>query len=768
MKKIIKFIINFRITILIIIVINTFVLGYIASKGTIASSIGNLFFGDENHEYNNYINKIKDFVSDEVFFIVIEDYLPAGRQKIKTLQKVIDQINEIPDIERVDSLLNAQYIFSKNNTLNVKRYSDEMLLNPDNLNTFFNNIKNDPLYNGIIISKNGKHIAVLIELTHDDARPVERGPLLVNNIFNIFVEHGFSKLKLKKIGIMASLSEIMHQTRKNFLVLYPIVFITLFFTLFILFKSFWPVLITMIVSLIAVIWTVGFSVILDEKINIFIAIAPVIILIITTSDVIHLCSAYILELSAGKTKKNAIIDSGTEVGFACIMTSITTFIGFMSISFTPVPAFKQLGFVLGFGVAAALLLAMTFSPILFSIMKSPDFKKFSDFKIQIALERILKKFKQKVFNNTYLILFLFICLLVFSIYGLLHLNIETNFNERLNEKNEIRVYENFFNNNFAKSNFLDIFISSTEKNDIFDPNIFSNIIDFQNELSKNTDIDKIISIVDLFEIIHKQITGENIDNLKKLLSRELLSQYILLFEMSGGTDLNRFINFERNTIRLSVRLSNNDIRATYETGCKIKSFSDLFFNNKIKVETTGLVYLMGMFIDKIINGQKKGVLIAFFMIFILMIIWTKSIKTGFWSMIPNILPVLALGGLVGILYDKVDSDTLPIAMIAIGIGVDDTIHFITRLRFESQKTKNTLTALNTTFHFTGRAILITTFILVSGFLPFSLSDYYSIKIMGTLLPFTLIIALLADLFLVTAFVKLKLICFSSVKSEGIQ
>ena len=137
-----------------------------------------------------------------------------------------------------------------------------------------------------------------------------------------------------------------------------------------------------------------------------------------------------------------------------------------------------------------------------------------------------------------------------------------------------------------------------------------------------------------------------------------------------------------------------------------------------------------------------------------MIIWMKSVRIGLWSMLPNLLPILVLGGYLGLFYDEIDSDTITIAMIAIGIGVDDTIHFLMRWRFESARSTTTAEALDRTFHFSGRAIIITTVILAAGFAPFAFSDYYSVRIMGTLLPFTLVVALLADLLFVPALVKL--------------
>jgi predicted RND superfamily exporter protein len=105
-------------------------------------------------------------------------------------------------------------------------------------------------------------------------------------------------------------------------------------------------------------------------------------------------------------------------------------------------------------------------------------------------------------------------------------------------------------------------------------------------------------------------------------------------------------------------------------------------------------------------------------------------------------------------------------MVAVGIGVDDTIHFLCRLRFESARTTDANIALQRTFHFSGRAMATTTIILAAGFLPLGFSNYFSIRIFGILLPLTLLVALLADILLVPALVKVGAIRFPLTVSES--
>jgi len=750
----IKFIIRYRFFVLGLLLLITGAFAYIASQGIIASSIGNLFFGDDHPEYGRYKKRIREFANDEVFIIAYQDPDFLNPDKLQQLEGVIEKIKEIPDVGRVDSIINAQHTFARDDTLYVKRYANEVIDRSDRLSDVYASLMADDMLTGLVISNDGNHVAVIVELEPDDARAVERGPLVVDEALDIFKQAGFDSGKLHRVGLIATLSEVMVQTRFNISRLFPFVCMVLLIVLYVMFHRFWPVFITLVVALIAVIWTIGFAVLFDRNINIFIAMAPVVILIVTTSDVIHLCSAYMLELGRGKPKEAAIFSSGHDVGTACLMTSATTFVGFVSMSMVPVPAFKQMGLVLGFGVAVALLLAMTLTPILFWLMKQPDPWNDEVSKSQRVLTCLLSAIQQFVLKKPVLIICIFAIGLAVSLWGLLYLTIETDFSKRLDDNNSIRIDEKFYTHNFAGSNFLEVFITTPEPEGLLDPEVFSKIIAFQETLEQMPEVDNVVSVVDLVETIDRELNAGQSFPPQSALTRQLLAQYLLLFEMSGGEDLERLVNFDYQTLRMAVRLSDTRVRTTYDLGNRVKLRAHDIFGDTAEVHATGLTYLMGMFLNEIINGQRMGIAFAFASILLLMIIWMKSVRIGLWSMLPNLLPILVLGGYLGLFYDEVDSDTITIAMIAIGIGVDDTIHFLMRWRFENARSASTAEALDRTFHFSGRAIIITTVILAAGFAPFALSDYYSVRIMGTLLPLTLVVALLADLLFVPALVKL--------------
>ena len=765
MNRFFQFTIRYRWIILVLMALVTVAAGAMISRGIVATTIGGMFLG-EDPRYHRYLERVSEFGSSEAMIVVFEDEKILSAVSQARLIKAVNQIKKIPLIVSVRSVLDVQNIQSSEQELVISPYADLALKNPEAIKEIQQQLANDPLGGGLFISKDGKYSTVLVELDAEADIAAEQGPAIVNNVRKAFLESGYNEGNIHIVGMPATLAAVIQETNFNIQRLFPIVCLILFITVWIMFRRFWPVVLTLTVSFIAVIWTIGFSVLLDRHISVLTSMIPAVIMIIAFSDVVHLCSAYLLELGRGKSKKEAIFASGSDVGKACLLTSATTFFGFVAMSFVPAPAFRHLGIVLGVGVGVALLIAVTLVPIFFSFMREPKpWRIGSTGKVQDFLDRFLSASAGISNNHPWKVIIVFAIFITICIVGLTQLRIDTDFAERLDKDHPVQVDSRFFMEHFPGANLLDVFIETPEKDGLLDPELFKQIALYQDTLEKQPGVSRVFSLVDLVETMHRKLNegDEQAGRLPK--SREALAQYLLLFEMSGGEEMERLVDFSRTTMRMTMQMPEEAVRVTAVSGLKAKESAPALVNKKARVEVSGLMFLMGWWLDSILAGQRRGLGFAFLAISIMMMIGLRSIRVGLWSMLPNMLPLLALGAYMGIVYDTTDSDLLALAMIAIGIGVDDTIHFLMRFRIESQRQTDIKTAIERTFHFSGRGIVITTIILVAGFAPFILSDYLSLWFMGSLLPMTLIVALVADLFLAPALVRVGAIRFSNKNAD---
>ena len=754
------FTIRYRWIILILMTLITIAAGAMITRGIVSTTIGGMFLG-ENPRYQQYLERVSIFGSNEAMIVAFEDEEVLSPKSQDKLKKAVKQIKSIPLISSVRSVLDVQQIKSNEDGLTISTYADDALQNPASAKEIQEQLTKDPMAGDLFISKDGSFSTVLIELDAKADIAAEKGPEIINRVRKAFEDNGYESSNIHLVGMPATLSAVIQETNFNIQKLFPIVCLVLFITVWIMFRRFWPVVLTLTVSLIAVIWTVGFSVLLDRHISILTSMVPPVIMIISFSDVVHLCSAYLLELGRGKTKKEAIFASGSDVGKACLLTSVTTFFGFVAMSFVPAPIFRQMGVVLGFGVSVALLIAVTLVPIIFSFMRKPKpWRVGSTGKVQDFLDRFLSASARISNNRPWTVIFTFAVFIVACVIGLTNLRIDTDFVKRLDENHPVRVDSRLFMAHFPGANMLDVFIETPEKDGLLDPELFEQIALYQDTLSKQPGVSRVFSLVDLVEMIHEKLNDGEKDAGRLPKSRAALAQYLLLFEMSGGEELERLVDFSRKTMRMTMQMPEEAVRITAQAGITAEKLVPEPVAKKAEVQVSGLMFLMGWWLDNILVGQRRGLAFAFLAISIMMIIGLRSIRVGLWSMLPNTLPLLALGAYLGIFYDQTDSDLLALAMIAIGIGVDDTIHFLMRFRIEFQRQDDIKSAIERTFHFSGRGIIITTVILVAGFMPFMLSDYMSLWFMGSLLPLTLVVALVGDLFLAPALVRVGAMRFS--------
>ena len=238
MKTYIRLIIRYRFSVLVLVFGITLTFGAIASQGIFASSIGNLFFGDDHPGFVKYKQRIREFANDEVFIIIYKDANLLSEESLKRLQKVVEKIEEIPEVGRIDSLLNAQHTFAIEDTLYVNKYADEALEQPDNTGKILEDLKGDPLLSGLLISQDGQHAAIIIELTPDEDRPAEVGPQIVKQVLEMFEQAGFEQEHLHRVGLVSTLAEIMYQTHFNIVRLFPLGCVILLIVVFIMFHRF--------------------------------------------------------------------------------------------------------------------------------------------------------------------------------------------------------------------------------------------------------------------------------------------------------------------------------------------------------------------------------------------------------------------------------------------------------------------------------------------------------------------------------------------------
>ncbi len=753
-----QLVLRFRLGILALVGALSLLAAASVTRAELHTSVQKLFFGD-SPEWNEYLDRAEVFGNDDVALVALRDPDPLSEASLDRLELATATLEADPEVVRTDGLHRVARMGSRDGALVVEPYADLARADQDARGRLLDELRADPLAGELIMSPEGPYHLVTVEITVDGQRNAESRPRLEAAIDQAFVDAGYDAEHVSQGGFATLAAELQRQTWFNLFVLLPISVSVLGITCLVLFRRLAPALVTLGVSLLAMLWTLGLAVQWDRELNLMVAVVPAVVVIVGFSDVVHLWSAYLTERRAGREHREAILASAADVGKACLFTSATTFVGFICLGMVPTPVFQQIGVLLGLGVALALLLAMTLVPIALSLLPPPEVAPEGEGRrVRRWVDALLDRIADLADTHPRKIIAAFGLLLATSAVGLSRLSVETNFAGRFAPDNATRQDLDLLEQHFAGTTLVQILVDSTEPGGLLEPETFHAIAELEASLEEREDIDAVISLVDLIGAMHPLLGGSGAlpD------SREALAQYLLLFELSGGADLDRLVDFDRQTLRMLARVPAGGVRAVYEAGKSAEREAEARPLPGVEtVDATGFTYLLGSWLGEIVAGQRRGLLLSFGIIGVMMVGGLRSLRTGLWSMVPNLVPIVVLGGMLGLFTEHLDSDTMIVGMIALGIGVDDTIHFLVRYRLERQRAEAAGeplgTAIHRTFRFAGRAIVMTTVVLGLGFLPLALSDYYSVWMFGAYLPMALVLALVADLLLVPALARLGLL-----------
>ena len=514
----------------------------------------------------------------------------------------------------------------------------------------------------------------------------------------------------------------------------PIAFIIAAITLIWIFRQIRMLIIALTSILISLIWVSGIMALFNISINVISYLTFNLLMIIGVSDAIHLLMKYHEEINKNSNKRSTLGVVIEKIGSALFLTSFTTAVGFMSLSITNIRILQEFGVIMGVGIGILFIITIIIMPIMLLYINIPD---------KIHIERlILKRKKSLSFQSLKavqkypkVVISLSGFLLILSIYGIYQIDSNVTVLGDLKPSNKLYKDISFVEDNFGGTLPLEIIISSVGtplSKDLYIKTNAVNTIDNSDFYNK----------VNLFM---RDLT--NYENIKSVTGYWNL-------DGSLNAQQKKYTNKDRTEIRISCGIENIDSnQADWLKKSIIKDYINVFdTENGLKV--TGSTLLALKMNRYLIASLLNSFIIAFIVIFISMNILFRSIKLSLVSIIPNIIPLLFAGAVMGFFGIELRPATAMTFSIALGIAVDDTIHFLSRFRSEYLITRSHEKSTTTTILTTGRAIIGTSITLGMGFLVLIFSNFKPNFEFGILATIILIVALLSSLILLPALINL--------------
>jgi predicted RND superfamily exporter protein len=592
-----------------------------------------------------------------------------------------------------------------------------------------------------LISKDGTSLCVFLK--HEDVLSKKKSDYIVDEVERISKKYNFEKVRMA--GTTAGQKYYIYKMNFELILFAALSGILIVLFLFIAFRSGWGIIVPQVVIVSTVVWVLGGMGLFDTPMNILLTTLPSILFVVSMSDVIHLVSRYLDALRENHPKFEAIIMTLKEVGLATFLTSFTTSIGFLSLYFVNVQPVKTFGLVVGIGVMIAYLLTILCLPILFYYTPAPKIIQKQD---DSFWTKRLPKWYKWIIGNGKRILIGNAILVGISLAGIYFIEADNLIMDDISEKEQIKQDFNYLDTHFGGFRPFELAVTVKDTNDnIWNPEYLETIDKVENYLENVYGVELKNTLVLSLKVLNRSSHAGNPSEFKLPEDKRSLKRFRRFLKIAGQGQMIRLIldSTERVT-RITGGIGdwgNNRVSAKNE---KFRQFlKENNLEEKLEFRLTGSAYILDKNISYLSMSLLQGLLFSILIVAGIMGLIYKSLRMMIISIIPNVIPLMVIGGLMGFTGLEIKTSTAIIFTIAFGIAVDDTIHLLGKFKFELMKGKSKMDALQTAFLVTGKAMILTTLILCSGFMLLLLSSFNGTFNLGFLLSITLFVALILDL-----------------------
>jgi uncharacterized protein len=736
------------------ILVLTMFFGYRASKLGFDYNFENFFpTGDPDLEYYLEFRNKFEFDTDYLFVGVENNDGIFKEDFLKKISSLTDNIKQLPWIVSVVSPTNVKNpVVGPLGIIEIPylHINQPELYEQDSVRIY------NSEFIGTVFASDAKSVCLYLKTVENPSKAISDS--IISGVEEVTRQFGFDKIHIAgKVKAQQVYLEQMSEELKLF-VTTSVILVTLF--LYLAFGSLKWIVIPIFVIMLTLIWLFGIMNLSGKPIDLMATLIPTIIFVVGMSDMVHLLSKYFEEIRSGSNKISALKTSIKEVGTATFLTSLTTSIGFLTLLTAGIQPVKDFGLYLAIGVFIAYFLTFLILPsILVNLSDGETIGKF-----KFNWNKYLGKLYRWVLRNPRKILVGSLVVLLLCFVGITQIKLNNYLLDDLTEKVQLKKDFDFFEEKYAGARSFEIVVETKDSAlSVMDHAALNEIYKLEQYLTREYGAGYLISPLTLIKSMNKAFNGghEQYFTLPSSADYDILKPKIN--SLKKRKEYKAFISEDGKVARISGKMPDYGSYIVNQKNEQLEKFIKKNINGKlVDFKLTGGAHLIDKNNTQLVSNMIGGLLIAFIVIAIIAGLMFKSVTMTFIALIPNMFPLLMIAGIMGFFGIDMKVSTSIIFTIAFGIAVDDTIHFLSKLRGELAKGKSMLYALKRTYLSTGKAIIITTIILCGGFLTLIASDFRGTFYIGLLISLTLLFAVLADLLLLPV---LLLIIF---KNKGLK
>lgn len=696
------------------------------------------FFPQNDEDLDFYENFKNEFENDNDYLLIALSNPEGELLESDFLSKSYAIQSEIQKLVKVDTVVSILNL--KQPVIGIFGLSYRKVLDWSDEESLSSTTSNLDQFRSHLISKDGNSLLLLVKNEQNISKA--DGDELYGSIKDLFAQSGLEPYAIAgKIQMQGDFIKLM---QNEFGMFFGCSILLMLVLLVLIFRSWWGVFIPLVVLIVGVAWAFGLLVYLGKPLDVMSVMQPTIFMIVGLSALIHFFTHFIKKLKTGANKNESITAVYKELLMPVWLTVLTTSLGFISLYFTTIPALQDFGWTTGLGVLVIFLAVIMVSPGLLFLI--PIKNSFSNAKSDKP--NLLHGLFSWQLRNRKLVYLSFLGITILCVFLGSKMKINGYLLDNLPVDHPIQEDFEYFDEQFGGSNPLEIYLSvGPDANSLLDLEVLKELEKIDSKIQELFGEGATISPLTLIKSINQ---AQNQGDPKAFIlpsvgQRQRMNRWL---DKALETSSLEVLSEDRKSGRISARAPDLGSLKMTELREELNGFvRDEVNPDLLNVRWTGTAYLIDKGHKSVTLQMAKGLGVAFLLVGVIVGFLFRSWRISFLLLIPNLIPLVWMLGLMYLLGIEFKLTTAILFTVAFGIAVDDSIHFMSRLKYELNLGKNLIYALKRTCLEAGKAIVLTTVVLTSGFGLLIFSQFGVTHFTGLLISASMVFALLADLLL---------------------
>lgn len=690
-----------------------------------------------------YQRVMNEFGSDNRTIIYIRDAGLWSPVKLGSLERLHRGLSSLPEVDRADGLFSLRTIEGVEGRVDSQPLLANVPDTPGEALAARDRALQNPLYAGNYFSPDGTVTAIILSVSNDEERD-DFNRDVYEGIEALLDEHRADFEEIFQVGPPRIHAELTGSLFDDFLLLGPLSALVLVLAILFFMRSGLSAALPLVTSGIAIVWTFGLLGWTGVPLNILSAMIPALIIVIGSTEDTHIMAAFFrgIEEGNGDARDRGIHYMAKHIGLPLVLTVLTTTLGFASNLFSNIGLIQQFAFAASFAMLANGFITILVAPMLlkkFGVDERPPM--FDTGEVHGIPGRVIKTFRIIQDRHPMSTLAITAALSVFFIYQASHLSVTNDPLSYFPEDRPLIQQTQKIHEDLSGIRIFFITLDADTERAFMDPGNIAKLDEIQDFMDRQGAFDLSISLADHLKFVNREFRGEfGVMSLPE--TRQLVAQYLMFFHRS---DLDTYVNNDYSSANILVRHNISDSHTLNEYITELQDVVEHVAGPELDVTIIGENLMVNRAAESLMVGQVKALSILLVLIFLIMSAMFTSFKGGAIALIPAVVPIGLMFGIMGLFGISLNPGTAMVAVIAVGIAIDGTIHLLARYNELCRSTSDYVGAVHQAVQEEATPLIVSSLALAFGFGILLLSNFTVVAQFGALAAATMVFSLLANL-----------------------